>query len=64
MKWNQRVSEYLSAASRAALAVEGQLKLEWEEYQYLEDTLVELLERLGGDPKVAAEEGARRADTE
>lgn len=55
-----RVSEYISAVARLALALElRDFDISWEEFEYLQDTLVELLERSNDVLKPAAEEAAR-----
>jgi len=52
----------MSAAARAALAAEEQLDivLEWEEFDWVFDTLSELLERYNDVAKPRAEEAVRR----
>jgi len=57
-----RFEEYMSAAARAALAAEEQLDivLEWEEFDWVFDTLSELLERYNDVAKPRAEEAVRR----
>lgn len=64
MTRNQRLrfEEYMAAAARAALAAEDQLDitLEWEEFDWVFDTLSELLERYNDVAKPRAEEAARK----
>lgn len=55
-----RVSEYISAAARLACHLElRDLELSWEEFEYLQDTLFELLERSNDVLRPVAEEAAR-----
>lgn len=62
VKSRMRFEEYMSAAARAALAAEEELsiELEWEEFDWVFDTLSELLERYNDVAKPRAEERARR----
>lgn len=55
-----RFEEYMAAAARAALAAEQITVLELEEFDWVFDTLSELLERYNDAAKPAAEEAARR----
>lgn len=57
-----RVIEYIDAASEAALVVEGALDgpTSMDEFDWVADTLVELLERYNDVAKPKAEEGGRK----
>lgn len=58
----QRLTEYIDAASEAALVVEGAIEgpTNMDEFDWCADTLVELLERYNDVAKPKAEEGGRK----
>jgi len=55
-----RFEEYMAAAARAALAAEELTVLDMDEFDWVFDTLSELLERYNDAAKPAAEEAERR----
>jgi len=55
-----RFEEYMAAAARAALAAEELTQLDMDEFDWVFDTLSELLERYNDAAKPVAEARARR----
>lgn len=63
MTKSERMKEYLSAAATAALVSEELVEASsWEEFEWVTDTLVELLERYNDVAKPKAEAEARSRD--